>query len=109
VDAYTRRILDRHAILSDKTPYEQIRELFQAALSPLAEAPQHKIAVPPQLSGTRGAAHPPSPMSTAKRTALVQIYNQMHGLIVGVGKNHCGKSHPKCDECPLHSFLPSAQ
>jgi endonuclease-3 related protein len=109
VDAYTRRILDRHAILSDKSPYEQIRELFQAALSPLAEAPQHKIAVPPQLSGTRGAAHPSSPMSTAKRTALVQIYNQMHGLIVGVGKNHCGKSHPKCDECPLHSFLPSAQ
>jgi len=48
-------------------------------------------------------------MSTAKRTALVQVYNEMHGLIVGVGKNYCGKSQPKCDECPLHPFLPSVK
>lgn len=45
-------------------------------------------------------------MSTAHRTALVQVYNEMHGLIVGVGKFHCGKSNPKCDGCPLQSFLP---
>jgi endonuclease-3 related protein len=109
VDAYTRRILDRHGIQSDKTPYEQIRELFQRALNPLAEAEQHKVAAPPLLPGSRGAAHAPSAMSAAKRTALVQVYNEMHGLIVGVGKNHCGKSHPKCDECPLHSFMPSAK
>ncbi len=31
-------------------------------------------------------------MSTAKRTALTQVYNEMHGLIVGVGKNYC-KNH----------------
>ena len=43
-------------------------------------------------TGFRGASHAPSAMSTAKRTALVQVYNEMHGLIVGVGKNHCGKS-----------------
>jgi endonuclease III-like uncharacterized protein len=48
-------------------------------------------------------------MSTATRTALVQISNEMHGLIVGVGKNYCGKSTLKCDECPLHPFLPSAK
>lgn len=109
VDAYTRRILDRHGILSDKTPYDQIRELFQRALSPLVEIQQSQTFAPPLSSGTRGAAHAPSTMSTAKRTALVQVYNEMHGLIVGVGKNHCGKSQPKCEDCPLHSFLPSAK
>ncbi len=109
VDAYTRRILDRHGILPAKTDYEEIRELFQQVLAPIAE-PQ--VATPasagPRLeSGFRGAAHPPSAMSSAARTALVQVYNEMHGLIVGVGKNYCGKSHPKCDECPLQHFLPA--
>jgi len=48
-------------------------------------------------------------MSTAKRTALVQIFNEMHGLIVGVGKNYCKKSQPECERCPLQKFLPDAQ
>jgi endonuclease III len=56
-----------------------------------------------------GAAHLPSAMSTAARTALVQVYNEMHGLIVGVGKNYCRKSQPKCDECPLQGFLPGVK
>ena len=109
VDAYTRRILDRHGIVPEKTDYEQIRELFQSSLAPVVEQQEHYPSAPQFESGFRGAAHFPSAMSTAKRTALVQIYNEMHGLIVGVGKNHCGKSKPKCDECPLHPFLPSAK
>jgi endonuclease III related protein len=109
VDAYTRRILDRHGILPGKADYEQIRDLFQSALAPVLQE-QYQEPVAGQFeSGFRGAAHTPSAMSTAKRTALVQIYNEMHGLIVGVGKNHCGKSQPKCDQCPLHPFLPSAK
>lgn len=108
VDAYTRRILDRHGILPAKTDYEEIRQLFQQALAPVAQAQQVNSAVAAPLeSGFRGAAHRPSAMSTARRTALVQVYNEMHGLIVGVGKNHCGKSQPKCDQCPLQPFLPS--
>jgi endonuclease III related protein len=108
VDTYTRRILDRHEILPEKTDYEEIRELFQRELLPLVhEQERMPSRVAPQLeAGFRGAAHPPSAMSTAERTALVQVYNEMHGLIVGVGKNYCGKSQPKCDECPLHRFLP---
>jgi len=116
VDAYTRRILDRHGILPEKTNYEEIRELFQRVLAPIAEQQE---AVPANTvarleSGFRepnfrGAAHPPSAMSTAARTALVQVYNEMHGLIVGVGKNYCGKSQPKCDQCPLQPFLPAVK
>jgi endonuclease-3 related protein len=108
VDAYTRRILDRHGILPAKTDYEEIRELFQRALAPVAHQQEFMPAnsAPRLESGLRGAAHPPSAMSTAGRTALVQVYNEMHGLIVGVGKNHCGKSQPQCEQCPLQRFLP---
>jgi endonuclease-3 related protein len=109
VDAYTRRILDRHRILPENADYEEIRELFQRALAPLAH--QQKLipaSAAPQLeAGIRGAAHPPSAMSTAARTAEVQVYNEMHGLIVGVGKLYCRKSKPVCEACPLLPFLPA--
>ncbi|HET9410139.1 MAG TPA: base excision DNA repair protein [Candidatus Sulfotelmatobacter sp.] len=108
VDAYTRRILDRHSILPERSDYEEIRLLFERALTRLAEeeeskSPERRLKLE---SGPAGAAHPPSPMSTAHRTALVQVYNEMHGLIVGVGKNYCRKSKPVCDKCPLEKFLP---
>jgi endonuclease-3 related protein len=109
VDAYTRRVLGRHGILSDKTDYEDIRKLFQSALAPVADtqAKGPANAVAQHRSSIRGAAHSPSAMSKAARTALTQVYNEMHGLIVGVGKNYCRKSQPKCDGCPLQRFLPS--
>ncbi|PYX29452.1 MAG: endonuclease [Acidobacteria bacterium] len=108
VDAYTRRILGRHNILSADTDYEDIRELFQRALTPIVDEEQQKPweARPKLETGVRGAPHTPSPISTAPRTALAQVYNEMHGLIVGVGKEFCRKSQPQCDECPLQSFLP---
>lgn len=109
VDAYTRRILDRHGVLPEKAPYDEIRTLFERALVAVAadvaaqpgNAKNAKLnAVPP------GTCHSPSPMSTAKRSALVQVYNEMHGLIVGVGKNYCVKSKARCETCPLKPFLP---
>jgi endonuclease-3 related protein len=108
VDAYTRRILERHEVLSAKADYQEIRHLFQHALEPVVQEQEHPLAqATPQLeAGFRGTAHPPSAMSAAERTALVQVYNEMHGLIVGVGKNFCRKSQPECDECPLQPFLP---
>ena len=107
VDAYTRRILDRHNILPEKTGYEEIRHLFEQSLERLSSEQEQKTPGDrKQLeAGIRGASHPPSAISTAHRTALVQVYNEMHGLIVGVGKNHCGKSQAKCDGCPLQPFL----
>ena len=111
VDAYTRRVLDRHGILPEKAEYEKIRELFQRALAPMAHQQQimPPSVAPPLEAGLHGAAHPPSAMSTAARTALVQVYNEMHGLIVGIGKNYCRKSQPKCDQCPLQDFLPGVK
>jgi endonuclease-3 related protein len=108
VDAYTRRILARHQIVPEKAAYDEIRELFEQALRPVAESVADFGNTGNQrlAAGFPGAAHPPSAMSTAKRTALAQVYNEMHGLIVGVGKNYCRKSQARCDECPLQKFLP---
>ena len=36
---------------------------------------------------------------------LAQHYNEFHALVVMVGKTHCGPK-PKCEGCPLASFLP---
>jgi len=105
VDVYTRRVLDRHGILPDHSDYEDIRRLFERSLGSIAVDPPSSPLVW-STTDLRGAAHPPSAISTAPRSALAQIYNEMHGLIVGVGKNHCGKSQPKCDGCPLQPFLP---
>jgi endonuclease III related protein len=120
VDAYTRRILERHQIVSNTDSYDAIRQLFEQALgerippkrsldgAPAAAGIQTGAAetAPP---GPRGSSHPPSRVSTAERTALVQVFNEMHGLIVGVGKTYCLKSQPRCEQCPLQKFLPEAE
>lgn len=36
----------------------------------------------------------------------VRLYNEMHALLVRVGKEHCKSSEPKCDGCPLAPLLP---
>lgn len=116
VDAYTRRILARHEILPEDATYEDmtyedIRKLLESSLATLAELPNgsEEFSTRRLASVFSGAAHPPSRMSAAKRTALPQIYNEMHGLIVGVGKNYCRKSQPHCDGCPLQIFLPAVK
>jgi endonuclease III related protein len=117
VDAYTRRILDRHQIVSRATGYDEIRQLFEQALAADAEGipgieneagATGSGPIKPAL-GPPGSSHRPSRVSTAERTALVQVFNEMHGLIVGVGKTYCLKSQPQCEQCPLQKFLPEAK
>jgi endonuclease III related protein len=108
VDAYTRRIFDRHGLLTEKSDYEDIRLLFQRALAPIVDEEEQQLwdKLPTLRAGIGGSSHAPSPMSTSRRTALTQVYNEMHGLVVGVGKNYCKKSQPQCDGCPLQTLLP---
>jgi endonuclease-3 related protein len=108
VDAYTRRILERHGIVASGADYEEIRRLFEEALGALDLPAQSLDGIPPAV-GPLGSCHRPSRISRAGRTALVQIFNDMHGLIVGVGKNYCLKSQARCDLCPLQKFLPAAE
>jgi endonuclease-3 related protein len=109
VDAYTRRILDRHGILPMDAPYEEFRQLFERSLATprfAAECAWEPRAHLPEPRGPAGSCHPPSRMSRARRSAVAQLLNEMHGLLVGVGKNYCFKSGPACDRCPLGSLLP---
>ena len=118
VDAYTRRLAVRHGILTDDASYEEVRSLFERALSQ-TELIQFRgvggreymvrveAGVHARPSGS--AAHGPSRMSMAKRTPLAQVYNEMHGLIVSAGKQYCLKSKAQCEQCPLGLLLPASQ
>jgi endonuclease-3 related protein len=108
VDAYTRRILERHRIVAAGASYDEIRLLFEQALGD-TPPPKQSLDGAPSMVGPRGSCHRPSHVSSAKRSALVQVFNEMHGLLVGVGKNYCLKSQPQCEQCPLQKFLPEAK
>ena len=60
------------------------------------------------LSPQRPSVHPPSLMSAFSRPTFTQTYNEMHGLVVQVGKHVCFKQEPHCSECPLQPLLPAA-
>lgn len=100
VDAYTRRIAARHGILPENATYEELRYRFELGLA-------QTLGFSVRSTGAiGGACHRPSRMSLARRSALAQIFNETHGLLVGAGKNFCMKSAPKCDNCPLKPLLP---
>jgi endonuclease III related protein len=107
-DAYTKRILERHGLISPSASYEEVRQLFERALTPdfadaiLSKTEKLEAAVryrPP------GAHHAASPMSTAARSQRAQLLNEMHGLLVGVAKNLCQARRTHCEKCPLGEFL----
>lgn len=103
VDAYTRRILVRHEAIETQAKYDEIRDLAERALrdeEPVAPTFDEAI------DWQRPQVHLESAMSQAKRGPRTQIYNEMHGLMVQVGKNYCHKQEPTCDACPLRTLLP---
>lgn len=102
VDAYTRRIVERHGLAKSSAKYEEIRALVEEALTDTA-LPELTEIDPAKLP--KGSCHAPSAMSIAARCGQAQVFNEMHGLIVGVGKNFCLKSKPKCEDCPLGPLL----
>lgn len=100
VDAYTRRILERHGVITAKTKYEEIRALMEDAVKS-AEAGS----LNPSECGN-DPRHPISRMSRrGSRSDLAQHSNELHALIVRVGNQYC-RSIAKCEECPLREFLP---
>ena len=102
VDAYARRILQRHAAIDHAAKYEDIRALVERALHR-----EHPHMAGASRAPTRApAAHSPSPMSVAPRPPLAQVYNEMHGLVVQAGKHYCHGKEPDCEHCPLRRLLP---
>ncbi len=103
VDAYTRRILQRHLTVSAGAKYDEIRNLIERALQ--REQPVESLQ---PGKPERPRVHETSAMSTAQRSPLSQVYNEMHGLLVQVGKHYCLKQKPRCEICPLGGILPIA-
>jgi endonuclease III related protein len=99
VDAYTKRIAARHAILPENADYEEFRLLFEKGLASLQPGDRRS-------DSTGGAGHSPSRMSLFTRSPAAQVFNEMHGLLVGVGKNYCFRSAAQCEQCPLRALLP---
>jgi endonuclease III related protein len=108
VDAYTRRIVTRHRVAPANATYEELLELFERNLASVPAPQEGRVHA--SASGAarkpKGTSHQPSRMSLVERTHLAQVFNEMHGLIVGVGKNYCAKAKPKCEQCPLKHLLP---
>ncbi len=77
VDEYLRRVVTRHELLPANARYADLQALGDAAISS------------------------PTSEETARHA------NELHALIVEVGKRHCGTT-PRCEGCPLQAFLPDA-
>ena len=131
VDAYTRRIWQRHRLARAGTSYEEIRTGVESALTE-EELPAGSVSVQDQLprqnqkqvrtgrpqavlvpsaTGLTGRAprisiHPPSAASAMPRSELSRRYNEFHALLVQVGKHYCLKAAPCCEHCPLRPLLP---
>ena len=75
VDEYFRRVVTRHELLSANARYADMQSLGDRAIA----------------------------STTREETA--RHGNELHALIVEVGKQHCG-TVPRCEGCPLQPFLP---
>jgi endonuclease III related protein len=101
VDAYTRRIFERHRLTRPTTTYDDIRASVEQGLSMKHSANsiiRSDLPVPP--------IHAPSPLSETPRSPLAQRCNEFHALLVQVGKHLCQSREAKCHLCPLAVFLP---
>lgn len=114
VDAYTRRVFERHKLVTPAAKYDEIRFLVEAALQGPPGAPKKE---PAELSYSVESGpgpveelpvplvHLPTKMSEATRSGLAQRYNEFHGLIVQLGKHYCQSRVARCELCPLRGYL----
>jgi endonuclease III related protein len=103
VDAYTRRILERHGLINQKTPYEEIRQLTEQSLGGDL---QYAANGPPRrpLPGRRRHKF------VLRRAApAARVFDELHALLVQTAKHHCLKAEAKCEGCPLEPLLPPAK
>ncbi len=86
VDAYTRRILERHGMVADEAGYEEIREMFEQALSPLAESVGESGELSIHKSGGR--------FFGSCASSVADEHGEAHGSDAGLQRNaraDCGR------------------
>ncbi len=99
VDAYTRRIFERHRLITSNARYEEIRQLVERAF-------QQELLPNPDPA-------PTSPLPGRRRhkfvirraTAAARVCDELHALLVQAAKRHCLKAQACCKGCPLERFL----
>jgi endonuclease-3 related protein len=99
VDAYTRRILERHGLISAKARYEEIRQLVEQAFSEEIVRAHDQPLISP-LPGRRRHK-----FVIRKASASAQAFDEFHALLVQAAKHHCLKAKAQCSGCPLEPFL----
>jgi len=100
VDAYTRRVFERHGLITAKARYGEIRELVEQAFA---------ADLPPSLD-----LPPASPLPDRRRhkfltrqvAPVAGVFDEFHALLVQTAKHHCLKAKANCKACPLEEFLP---
>jgi endonuclease-3 related protein len=99
VDAYTRRIFERHGLITAKARYEDLRQLVERAFQ--------------QAPPAAGDPPPASPLPGRRRhkfiirraTSAARAFDEFHALLVQAAKHHCLKAQAHCSGCPLERFL----
>ncbi len=76
IDAYTKRIFERHGWAAAEADYGQMKSLCEEALNQKAGA------------------------------ARLDCWQDYHAQLVMIGKHYCRTRAPRCDECPLQPLLP---
>jgi endonuclease-3 related protein len=82
IDAYTRRIFSRLALVDDAAPYDHLRRQFEQAI--------HKET---------------NKKETGHRAEISGLFNEYHALIVIHGKDVC-RPRPRCEQCCLKRKCP---
>lgn len=85
IDAYTKRILEKHALLKQGATYDEAQSLFMDNFKSSADFSGKK-----KFSG-RGP----------RQVRLVKLFNEYHALLVKTAKEFCLKNKPRCGLCPL--------
>jgi endonuclease III related protein len=104
VDAYTRRVFDRHGVLTGKEDYETIRQRFEDAIESSPELVWEATGFTPRLRLQERKRHK-FRIGTASQRA--RVFDEYHALLVQVAKHHCRKKEPLCQGCPLEALLPN--
>jgi len=106
VDAYTRRIFERHRLVRPSAKYDDIRLAVEQALQACTGASGSTRTRPgtdPRVFTP--VVHKPSAMSDAPRSDVAEAFNQFHALLVQVAKHFCLSREAHCERCPLRPYL----
>ncbi len=100
VDAYTRRIFERHRLITAKARYEDVRQLVEQAFHQKIPA---RMDQPPASALTGRRRHK---FVIRRASAAARAFDEFHALLVQTAKRYCLKAEARCSGCPLERFLP---